>query len=64
MSMVFQGFVILLQVKVSIAKLTIDGAEDLEVLGSNLDGRLKERNTSTIITGLTEPFTFQRQVQT
>lgn len=40
MAMVLQGFVILLQVKVGISQLTVDGAEDLEVLCSDLDGGL------------------------
>ena len=59
MSMVLQGLVILLQVKVGIAQLAVDGTEDLEVLCSNLDGRLKERHTGTVVTSLTEPLTFQ-----
>lgn len=61
--MVLQGFVVLLQVKVGIAQLAVDGAKNLEVLCSNLDGRLKEGNTGTIVTSLTKPLTFQSQVQ-
>lgn len=62
--MVLQGFVILLQVEVGITQLAVDGTKDLQVLGSNLDGRFKERHTGMIVTGLTEPLTLQGQVQT
>lgn len=62
--MVLQGFVILLEVKIGIAQLAVDGAEDLKVLSSDLDGRLKERHAGSIVASLTEPLTFQSQVQT
>lgn len=62
--MVLQGFIILLEVKVGISQLAVDGAEDLEVLCSNLDGRFKEGHTCPVVTSLTEPLTFQSQVQT
>lgn len=64
MPMVFQSFIILLKVKVGISQLAVDGTEDLEVLCSNLDGRLKEGHTRSVVPGLTEPLTFQSQVQT
>lgn len=64
MFVVLQGFAIFFEVKVGIAQLAVDGAKDLEVLCSDLDGRLKERHTGTIVTSLTEPLTFQSQVQT
>lgn len=64
MPMVFQSFIILLKVKVGISQLAVDGTEDLEVLCSNLDGRLKEGHTHSVVPGLTEPLTFQSQVQT
>lgn len=62
--MVFQSFIILLKVKVGISQLAVDGTEDLEVLCSNLDGRLKEGHTRSVVPSLTEPLTFQSQVQT
>lgn len=63
MTMVLQSLIILLQVKVCISKLAVDGTEDLKVLCSDLDGRLEERHTSAIVTSLTEPLAFQSQVQ-
>lgn len=62
--MVLQGFVILLEVKVGISQLAVDGAKYLKVLGSNLDGRLKEGHAGAIVPSLTQPLTFQSQVQT
>lgn len=62
--MVFQGFIILLQVEVGVSQLAVDGAEDLEVLCSNLDGRLEEGHTCPVVTSLTETLALQSQVQT
>lgn len=62
--MVLQGFVILLQVKVGVAQLAVDGAEDLQVICSDLDGRLEEGDAAAIVVELTEPLTLQSQVQT
>lgn len=64
MPMVLQGFVVFLQVKVGVAQLAVDGAEDLEVLCSDLDGRLKEGHASPIVAGLAEALAFQSEVQT
>lgn len=64
MAVVLQGFVVLLKVKVGISQLAVDGTKYLKVLCSNLDGRLKEGHTGTIVTRLTEPLPFQSQVQT
>ena len=61
--MVLEGFIILLQVKVGVSQLAVDGAEDLKVLRSNLDGRLKERHAGAIVASLTEPLALQGQVQ-
>lgn len=59
MSMVLQGFVVLLQVKVGISQLAVDGAEYLKIFGSHLDGWLKKRDADSIVTDFTEPFTFK-----
>lgn len=64
MPMVLQGFVVLLQVKVGVAQLAVDGAEDLEVLCTDLDGRLKEGHASPIVASLAEALAFQSEVQT
>lgn len=57
------GFSVVVQVEVSIAQLTVDGTQHLQVLCANLDGRLKEGDTRPEITGFTEPLTLQRQLQ-
>lgn len=57
------GFSIVVQVEVSIAQLTVDSTQHLQVLCANLDGRLKEGDTRAEITGFTEPLTLQRQLQ-
>lgn len=64
MPVVLQGLVVVLQVEVGVPQLAVDGAEDLEVLCSHLDRRLKERHASMIVPGLTEPLAFQGQIQT
>lgn len=58
-----QGFGVVVQVKVSIAQLTVDGTQHLQVLCANLDGGLKERDARPVVTGFTEPLALQRQLQ-
>lgn len=63
MAVELHGFSIVVQVEVSIAQLTVDSTQHLQVLCANLDGRLKEGDTRPEITGFTEPLTLQRQLQ-
>ncbi len=42
MPMVFQRLVVVVQVEVGIAQLTVDSAQNLQVFCAQLDGRLKK----------------------
>ena len=64
MTMVLQSFNILLKMKVGISQLAVDSTEDLKVLCSYLQGRLKKGHTCAIVTCLTETLAFQSQIQT
>lgn len=61
--MILQGFVVLLQVKVGVAQLAVDGAQDLKVLRSHLDGRLKEGHAGPIVSRLAQALALQGEVQ-
>lgn len=58
-----QRLSVVMQVKVSIAQLTVDGAQHLQVLCAHLDGRFKERDARPVVAHFTEPFALQRQLQ-
>lgn len=58
-----QGFHVVMQVKVSIAQLTVDGAQHLQVLCANLDGSFKEGDARPVVTGFAEALALQRQLQ-
>lgn len=63
MPVVLQSFGVLLEVKVGIAQLAVDGAQDLEVLRSHLDGRLKEGHAGPIVSRLAQALALQGEVQ-
>lgn len=50
--------------KVGVSQLAVDGAQDLEVLRSNLDGRLKEGHAGPIVSRLAQALALQGEVQT
>lgn len=58
-----EGFSVVMQVKVSVAQLTVDGTQHLQVLCANLDGSFKEGDACPVVTGFTEPLALQRQLQ-
>lgn len=58
-----QGFSVVVQVKVSIAQLAVDGTQHLQVLRANLDGSFEEGDARPVVAGLTEPLALQRQLQ-
>lgn len=58
-----QGFHVVMQVKVGVAQLTVDGTQHLQVLCAHLDGRLKEGHPRPVVPGFTEPLALQRQLQ-
>lgn len=64
MAVELKRFGVVLQVEVGIAQLAVDGAEDLQVLRPYLDGGLKEGDTCSVITRLTQTLSLQRQLQT
>lgn len=49
--------------KVGISQLAVDGAENLKILCSNLQGWFEKRHAGAIVTRFTEPLTFKSQVQ-
>ncbi len=59
-----QSFAVVMQVKVCIAQLTVDGTQNLQVFCANLHGGLEERDTGAVILHLTETLPLQSQVQT
>lgn len=63
MSVVFQGFSILLEVKVGVAQLAVDGSEGLQVFCADLDGCLKKCRPAFKVSGLAQTFSFQCQLQ-
>lgn len=63
MAVELEGFNVVVQVKVSIAQLTVDGTQHLQVLCADLDGRFKEGDARSVVTGFTEPLALQRQLQ-
>lgn len=62
-SVVLQGFAVLLEVEVGVAQLAVDGAERLQVFRAHLDGGLKERCPSFEVPGFAQSLPFQRQLQ-
>lgn len=62
-SVVFQGFSILLEVEVGVAQLAVDGTEGLQVFCAHLDGCLKKRRPAFKVSGLAQTFSFQSQLQ-
>ncbi len=64
MPMVFQRLVVVVQVEVGIAQLTVDSAQNLQVFCAQLDGRLKKGDTRTVISHFTQTLTCQSQFQT
>lgn len=58
-----QGFHVVVQVKVGVAQLTVDGAQHLQVFCADLDGRLEEGDPRPVVPGFTEPLALQRQFQ-
>lgn len=58
-----EGFRVVMQVKVSVAQLTVDGTQHLQVLCANLDGSFKEGDARPVVTGFTEALALQRQLQ-
>lgn len=59
-----QSFAVVMQVKVCIAQLTVDGTQNLQVFCANLHGGLEERNAGAVILHLTETLPLQSQVHT
>lgn len=53
MAVVLQGFGVIVQMEVGIAKLAVDSTENLQVLCAHLDRRLEEGDTSTVVAHLT-----------
>lgn len=54
---------VVVQVKVRVAQLAVDGAQHLQVLGSHLDGGFKEGDARPVVAHLAEPLTLQSQFQ-
>lgn len=62
-SVVLQGFAILLEVEVGVAQLAVDGAKRLQFFRAHLDGGLKERCPAFKVPGFAQSLPFQRQLQ-
>lgn len=62
-SVVLQGFAVLLEVEVGVPQLAVDGTERLQVFCAHLDGSLKERCPSFKVPGFAQSLPFQRQLQ-
>lgn len=58
-----EGFSVVMQVKVSIAQLTVDGTQHLQVLRAHLHGSFKEGDARSVVACFTEPLALQRQLQ-
>ena len=63
MSVELQGLCVVMQVKISVAQLTVDGTQHLKVLCAHLDGSFKEGDACSVVAHLTEPLPLQRQLQ-
>lgn len=59
----FQSLGVVMQVKVGIAQLAVDGTEHLQILCAHLNSSFKEGDTCSVVAHFTEPFTLQRQLQ-
>lgn len=57
------GLSVVVQVKVRVAQLAVDGAQHLQVLGSHLDGGFKEGDARPVVAHLAEPLTLQSEFQ-
>lgn len=64
MVVVFQRLSVVVQVEVGISQLAVDGTEDLEVLGTDLDGRLEKGDASIVVSHLAKSLSFQGELQT
>lgn len=64
MAVILQGLGVLLEVEVGVPQLAVDGAEDLKVLRSHLDGRFKQGDAAPVVASLAEPLPLQSQIQT
>lgn len=63
MSVELLGLSVVVQVKVRVAQLAVDGAQHLQVLGSHLDGGFKEGDACPVVAHLAEPLTLQSEFQ-
>ena len=64
MLVVFESFAVLRQIEVRIAELTVDGAESLEIVRTDADGRLKELYPGATVSDLAQPLTLQSELHT
>ena len=54
MLVVFEGFAVLRQIEVRVAELTVDGAQCLEIVRTDADGRLKELYPGATVSDLAQ----------
>lgn len=57
------GLGVVVQVKVRVAQLAVDGAQHLQVLRSDLDGGFEEGDAGPVVAHLTEALALQSQFQ-
>ena len=64
MLVVFEGFSVLRQIEVRIPKLTVDGAQCLEIVRTDADGRLEELYPGATVTNLAQSLSLQGELHT